>query len=105
MEQPVTAYEKNRMAPVRRVPTSPDEPKTLVEMLLQAARRYNKPDVLNYKRGGEWRSISSEELISRARNVAAGLYSIGLRHGDRIGILSENCPEWTIADAGCLFAG
>jgi long-chain acyl-CoA synthetase len=88
-----------------RVPLYEDEPQTLVEMFLQAAREHNKPDALNYKQDGAWLHISSEEMIARARAIALGLYSLGVRHGDRVGLLSQNCPEWTLADAGALFAG
>jgi long-subunit acyl-CoA synthetase (AMP-forming) len=92
-------------ARLKRVPLFEDEPTTLVEMFLKAAREYHKPDALNYKRDGAWHSISSEEMIRRARAIALGLYSLGVRHGDRLGLLSQNCPEWTLADAGALFSG
>src|SRR5918999_2812860 len=88
-----------------RVPLEPDEPKTLIEMLERTVRLHSKPDLLNYKRDGAWRSISSDEMLARARAVALGLYSLGIGHGDRVCLLSETCPEWTLADAGCLFAG
>lgn len=80
-------------------------PSTLVEMFLQAAEKYNKPNALNYKRDGEWRPISSRETVERARSIALGLYDLGLRRGDRAALLSANCPEWTLTDAGCQFSG
>jgi long-chain acyl-CoA synthetase len=92
-------------APFKREPLGPDEPRNLVEMFERTVSLHNKPDALNYKRDGEWRSISSDELLARARFVALGLYSLGIRRGDRVALLSENCPEWTLSDAGCLFAG
>jgi long-chain acyl-CoA synthetase len=92
-------------APGKRVPLEADEPRNLVEMFERTVRLHNKPDALNYKRDGAWHSISSDEMLKRARNLALGLYSLGIRGGDRVALLSENCPEWTLADAGCLFAG
>ncbi|HEX8177470.1 MAG TPA: long-chain fatty acid--CoA ligase [Pyrinomonadaceae bacterium] len=92
-------------ARLKRVPLYEDEPTTLVEMFLKTAREHDKPDALNYKQNGRWLPISSETMIERARAVALGLYSLGVRHGDRVGLLSQNCPEWTLADAGALFAG
>jgi long-chain acyl-CoA synthetase len=80
-------------------------PSTIVEVFERAMRVYARPDLLNYKRGGEWRSISSEEFLRRARRVALGLQALGLRRGDRAGILSESSPEWVVADVGCQFAG
>jgi long-chain acyl-CoA synthetase len=88
-----------------RVPTSADEPTTLVEMIERTVRLNSKPDLLNYKREGAWQRISSSEMLARARAIALGLQTLGIGHGDRVALLSENCPEWTLADAGSLFAG
>ena len=38
-------------------------------------------------------------MISRAENIALGLYSLGLRKGDKVAILAANSPEWTLTDA------
>jgi long-chain acyl-CoA synthetase len=88
-----------------RVPLEPDEPQTLIEMLERTHRLHNRPDALNYKRDGAWRSISSDEMLARASLIALGLYSLGIRRGDRVALFSENCPEWTLTDAGSLYAG
>ncbi len=88
-----------------RTPLYPNEPSTLVEMFEQAAREHPKPDTLNYKRDGAWQAISSDEMLHRARAIALGLYELGIRRGDRVALLSDNCVEWTLSDAGCQFAG
>jgi long-chain acyl-CoA synthetase len=88
----------------RRVPLRPDEPRTLVEMFEHATRLHPKTDALNYKRGGAWQAISSDEMMERVRRIALGLYALGARQGERAALLSQNCPEWTLADAGCQFA-
>ncbi|MDQ3651352.1 MAG: long-chain fatty acid--CoA ligase [Acidobacteriota bacterium] len=98
------AAKQSAQAPAR-VPSTPDEPTTLVEMFERAARIHHKPDALNDRRDGAWRPISSAELLERARSTALGLYTLGVRHGDRVAILSESRSEWTMADAGCQFAG
>ena len=94
-----------RHLPPPRVPLDAGEPRTLPEVFERAAREHSKPDALNYKREGEWRAISSAEFLEDAQAVALGLYASGLRKGDRVALLSESRPEWTIADAGCQFAG
>ena len=88
-----------------REPLYADEPTTLVEVFEHAARRHHRSDALNYKKDGAWHHISSDEMIARARSIALGLYSLDVRRGDRVALLSENCPEWTLTDAGCQFAG
>jgi long-chain acyl-CoA synthetase len=92
-------------APPRRVPLAPDEPTTLAEVFIRAARVHPKPDALNFKRGGAWQAISSREMIERARSIAAGLHALGVRRGDRAAILSESSPAWVLTDAGCQLAG
>ncbi len=80
-------------------------PETIVEIFRRAMLHKARPDALNYKRGGAWRSLSSEELLRRVRRVALGLHALGLRRGDHAGILSESSPEWVVADLGCQYAG
>ncbi|MEQ1762403.1 MAG: long-chain fatty acid--CoA ligase [Pyrinomonadaceae bacterium] len=89
----------------RGTPLLPDEPRTLGDLFKSAAAKFDLIDALNYKNGGEWKRISSRTFIERAGNIALGLYSLGLRKGDRAAILSANSPEWTLADAGCQFTG
>jgi long-chain acyl-CoA synthetase len=93
-----------RSAPLR-VPLAADEPLTLVEVYERAVRLYPKADTLNYKSRGAWQSISAEVVLTRARRIALGLYSLGVRQGDRVALLSESRVEWVLADQGCVFAG
>lgn len=81
------------------------EPTTLPEVFEFVARVHARPDLLYFKRDGRWIPISSAEVLQRARLIAAGLYSLGIRRGDRVAILSESRPEWTLTDAGCTFLG
>jgi long-chain acyl-CoA synthetase len=101
---PQTSSEVEARRPPR-IPLHDDEPTTLAEMFEHTARLHPKTDALNYKRNGAWHSISSASMIERGRHIALGLHAQGLRRGDRVALLSENCPEWTLTDAGCLFAG
>ena len=92
-------------APPTRAPLSVNEPATLVEVYDQAVRRFPKPDTLNYKSPDGWQSISADVMLQRARRIALGLYSLGVRRGDRVALLSESRAEWVLADQGCVFAG
>jgi long-chain acyl-CoA synthetase len=90
--------------PARRSVSSA-EPATLVEVFAGVARQHKRPDTLNYKSGGRWVSISSDEMIERAKRIAAGLHAIGVQRGDRVALLSESRVEWTLTDAGSIFGG
>ncbi|MDX6272053.1 MAG: long-chain acyl-CoA synthetase [Acidobacteriota bacterium] len=84
---------------------APNGTATLPGMCLDALRRHAKPDALNQKRGGEWEHIAGAEVAARVRAVALGLASIGVRAGDRVALLSENRPEWSIADLAIVSLG
>ena len=84
---------------------APDEPATLVDVFTGVARRHKRPDTLNYKSGERWIPISSDEMLQRAHSIAAGLHAIGVKPGDRVALLSESRVEWTLTDAGSIFAG
>jgi len=75
------------------------------ELCLSAALRHAKDDALNHKREDEWINISAAEFVDRVRYVALGLADLGVKPGDRIALLSENRPEWSIADLAILSLG
>src|SRR6185369_14567930 len=89
----------------RRVPLDPNEPTTLVEIYESVVRNHPKPNNLNYKRDDVWRALSAADMLGRARRLALGLYSLGLRKGDRVALLSESCVEWVLADQSCILMG
>ena len=79
-----------------------NSPGTLNSLFFDALEKYDRPNALLYKSGGDWIAISHREFGERVRRCARGLATLGIGPGDRIAILSENRPEWAIADYGCL---
>lgn len=73
-----------------------------INALLDLTAATHQPDVLNYKKEESWHAISAQELAAQVRATTLGLYSLGVRPGARVGLLSENRTEWTIADLGVL---
>jgi long-chain acyl-CoA synthetase len=77
----------------------------LVSMFLTRAEEKGDEPFLWAKRGGAWRSISWSETARQVAALAANLRRIGLQPGDRVCLVSENRPEWLIADLGIMAAG
>lgn len=74
-------------------------------LCLTAALRHDKPDALNHRVEGQWIHTSAKTFAERVKHVALGLAALGIRPGDRIALLSENRPEWSIADLAILSLG
>ena len=81
------------------------KPGTINEIFFDAIKRFNKPDALQFKRGSQYVPVSHAEIERRVRHCALGLATLGVKRGDRVAILSENRPEWAIADFACLTTG
>jgi long-chain acyl-CoA synthetase len=78
--------------------------RTLNEIFFAVVDR-NDRVVVMHRRAIQWVSISSSELYQSVLGVARALREWGISKGDRVAILSENRPEWTIADFACLLIG
>ena len=72
----------------------------LVTMFLTRAREKGDKPFLWAKRDGAWQSISCAEAARQVAALADSLKRIGLKPGDRVMLVSENRPEWLIADLG-----
>ncbi len=87
-------------------PDCVEENGNLIQVFQDRARFFGAQKVLFYKIQGEYSgSYSWQEWMKIVRETALGLYSLGIRKGDHVGILSENRPEWTFADLGILSLG
>jgi long-chain acyl-CoA synthetase len=77
----------------------------LVTMFFRRAREEGDKPFLSRKTGGVWSSISWAEASRRVASLAAGLKELGLKPGDRVMLVSENRPDWCLADLGIMAAG
>lgn len=78
--------------------------RTINEIFFQVVERDLSRAML-YKRGVAWRPISSKELYRNVLGTARALQSWGVGKADRVAILSENRPEWAIADFATMLLG
>jgi long-chain acyl-CoA synthetase len=81
------------------------KPETLVELLKHSVEAEPDKEVLRYKQDKVWVGITARKLLERVRNVALGLHRLGIRKGDRIAILAESGPLWSITDFAVLSNG
>jgi long-chain acyl-CoA synthetase len=77
-------------------------PQTLPHYCLESFRRHNKPDALSYKLDDVWKHLSGAQVVERIKNLALGLAELGVKAGDRVAIISENRPEWSLTDLAIL---
>ena len=77
-------------------------PQTIPHFCLESFRRHAKPDALSHKINDVWENLSGEAVIERIKYIALGLADLGVKAGDRIAIISENRPEWSLTDLAIL---
>src|SRR5262245_24130146 len=77
-------------------------PQTIPHCCIESFRTNNKPDALAFKVENTWNKISGSDAIEKLKRIALGLSSLGVKAGDRIAIISENRPEWSLTDLAIL---
>lgn len=77
---------------------------TFAEVIQQIEKQSN-PTALNYLENNQWHHISSEAFVFDLKRLTYGLISLGLKKGDKVGILSESSPFWNMADFAIIMAG
>jgi len=87
------------------VPLAEVAANTLCKVFLAGIERHGGPSAMMFKEGATWRHLSHQDVQQRVERVAAALLGYGLGAGDRVAILSENRPEWAIADYAVLAVG
>jgi long-chain acyl-CoA synthetase len=78
---------------------------TLAQVLMNTVSSYPKPDFMLAKKDGAYAPLSTKDFGDRVRHFSLGLRELGLRPGEKMVILSENRPDWVIADFAALCRG
>jgi long-chain acyl-CoA synthetase len=79
--------------------------KTFSGLLKHVARNFSNPAALAFKQNGAWVKFSTEEVANLVKKLCLGFYALGLRKGDRVGIVADPSPYWMLFDLGVLSAG
>ncbi|VAW24946.1 Long-chain-fatty-acid--CoA ligase, partial [hydrothermal vent metagenome] len=84
----------------------PIETTRLFDFAYYQLEKFNLEKALITKKDGQWVSTSSEEYINKANAISRGLLKLGIKPGDKIGVIStSNRTEWNILDIGVLQIG
>ena len=67
-------------------------------------RHAGLPAAFRSKVGGAWVAITHRETLERVQAISLGLRELGIQPGDKVSLVSENRPEWALADYACLTA-
>jgi len=79
--------------------------KTMNDVFRNRASKYGNRLAVEKKMNGAWQGATWNEYYDRARAVGLGLWSLGLRKGNMVSLLSDNRLEWLYADMGSLGIG
>ena len=78
---------------------------TAPQVFRQAVQRYGDRVAMRKKEYGLWHDISWNEYYILAKYVGSAVISMGLKKGDCVSIIGDNCPEWVIIDLGIQCTG
>jgi long-chain acyl-CoA synthetase len=82
-------------------------PTTLPEMIKRSFASFSARPCLGIIAPGatEYQYSSYGNAEKRVRDLAGGLLFLGIRRGDRVALLAENCPEWALCDLASQMIG
>lgn len=77
----------------------------VAHMLRNVEKFFPNPKALNFYEKGEWHSISTESYLQQVKYLALALNKMGVKKGDRVGLVSAPSARWVIADLAIIISG
>src|SRR5262249_15495027 len=71
--------------------------KTLVEMLQKSVASFAQDPLFGMRKDGQWVWLSFREFDAQVEACTAVLADLGLKHGDRLALISNNRVEWAMS--------
>jgi long-chain acyl-CoA synthetase len=71
---------------------------TFPKLLARNAAESPNEAALREKELGIWQSITWDEYQARVKRRALGLHHLGVGHGDVVGLIGDNRPDWLIGE-------
>ena len=79
---------------------------TLPQILFKQAQRLGSEKIaLREKMYGIWQAYNWQDYFQYTKRVALGFFSLGLKRGENIGIITDNHPEWLFSELGAQSVG
>jgi long-chain acyl-CoA synthetase len=83
-----------------------DKELTLPKLFVETCRKYwDRKAALREKEFGIWRPITWKDYYDKVKYITLGLYSLGLRRGDKVAMIGDNRPEGLMVEMATLCAG
>ncbi len=79
--------------------------KTIIELFETAVADFPENVYLWEKKDGQYKGTTYRETRELVLKLAAGLTSLGIKKGDRSGLISDGRNDWIISELGLLYAG
>ncbi|MGB9699317.1 MAG: AMP-dependent synthetase/ligase [Thermodesulfobacteriota bacterium] len=85
--------------------TTVAEGETVPQMFHSRVQLSKDQVALRYKKLGLWHDVTWRQYHQKVKEVALALISFGLKPGECVSVIGENCPEWVYIDLGTMHAG
>ncbi len=79
--------------------------KSIIELFETTVTRYPDNIYLWEKKEGEYKGTTYRQTREQVLTLAAGLVSLGLKKGDRCGLIADGRNDWIISELAMLYAG
>ena len=80
------------------------EPRTIPRLFESSVSRFEKSIMIWEKKENSYRGSTYREIETLVHQCASGLIDLGLKKGDRVGLISEGRNDWVVSELGVLFA-
>lgn len=79
---------------------------TLPQILFKQAKTLGTKQIaIREKMYGIWQTYTWQDYFQYSKQVALGLFSLGLKRGENVGIITDNHPEWLFSEMGAQAVG
>ncbi|MBQ6771410.1 MAG: long-chain fatty acid--CoA ligase [Bacteroidales bacterium] len=77
----------------------PDIPLRTFDLLPRFVEKYGKKKVMFARKvDGEWKKFIGRDFVKMTDTISQGLIGLGVQKGDRVAVVSNNCPQWNMVD-------